>query len=94
MPKLYININDKPSGEWALGCYGTLKQWRDTAMAWAYLEHIDNAYNKLKYYKIKNKDLIEFINNLCDLEIVEFNINKEDFSEYDFSFTYLGDIKL
>ena len=91
MKKLYININDKQNGEWALGCYGTLKQWRETAMAWAFQDDMYNTYNALKYYKIKNDKLIDFLNNNWDIEIVEFDINKEDFSEYDFSFTYLGD---
>jgi hypothetical protein len=94
MKKLYININDKQGGEWALGCYGTLKQWRDVAMSWAFQDDAYNTYNILKYYKIKNENLIKFINDNWDLEIVEFDTNKEDFSEYDFSLTYLGDIFL
>ena len=82
MPKKYININDKQNGEWALGFCGTLKQWRDTAMAWAFQDDMYNTYNMLKYYKVKNHRLIEFINDIWDIEIVEFDQSTNYFNEY------------
>lgn len=80
--KLYINIDDKQNGEWALGFCGTLKQWRDAAMAWAFQDDMYSTYNMLKYYKVKNHRLIEFINDIWDIEIIEFNQNTNYLNEY------------
>ena len=72
MKKLYININDYQGGTWAIGCCQTLKEWREHAMTWADSDENWGIYNMLKYYKIKNKDLIDFINEYWEIEIVEY----------------------
>lgn len=82
MPKKYINIDDYQNGEWALGFCGTLKQWRECAMAWAFQDDMYVTYNQLKYYKIKNSRLIEYINDIWDIGIVEFDPNKNYLIEY------------
>lgn len=87
MKKLYINVNDYQGGDFAIGCYGTLKQWREKAMEWSDMDDNYSLYNELKYYKIKNAELIDFINNFWDIEIVEFDTKKQ----YDFELWELGE---
>lgn len=84
---LYININDFQCGEWAIGCVGTLKNWREKAIYWCDSDGNIELIKALKNYKIKNKDLIEFINDYWDIEIVKYEKNIDyDIEEY----TYLG----
>lgn len=80
MKKLYINIADYQGGDFAVGCYGTLIQWRRKAMEWCYMDDNYSLLNALKYYKIKNSELIDFINDFWDIEIVEYNPSQK----YDF----------
>ena len=72
MKKLYINIDDYQGTNFAIGRCLTLKGWREQAMDWSYLDEHMGVYNMLKYYKIKNKDLIDFINEYWEIEIVEY----------------------
>ena len=81
---LYINISDFQGGDFAIGYYGTLKQWRAKAMEWCYLDEHSGLYRDLKTYKIKNYQLIDFINTYWEIEIVEYDKNKNyDISEED-----------
>ena len=76
MKKMYININDYQGGDFAIGVYGKLIQWRKKAMEWCDMDDNYSLLNALKYYKIKNSELIDFINDFWDIEIVEFDNNK------------------
>lgn len=92
MKKQFINIKDLQTTGWAVGCYGTLIQWRKKAMEWADMDGNYGVYNLLKYYKIKNNELIDFINEFWEIYIVEYDKNKnydkffdkEDLCELDY----------
>ena len=90
MKKQFINIEDLQGTGWAVGCYGTLLQWRKRAMGWAYMDDNYGVLNLLKTYKIKNSELIDFINEFWEINIVEYDRNKtydieaEDFRELDY----------
>lgn len=71
----YICIKDLQGTGFALDYVGTLKEWRELAMSWAYGDDRISLYNELKYYKIKNSELLDFIQDFWELEIVEY---KED----------------
>lgn len=83
--KLYINLEDYQNGGWFVGVYGTLKQWRNQAMEWCDMDENYEIYNLLKYYKIKNCDLLYFINDYWTIGIEEFNPT----IEYDLELTSL-----
>ena len=78
MKKLYINIKDYQGANFAIGRCLTLKGWREQAMEWADMDEHTGLYNSLKYYKIKNSELIDFINVLWAIEIVEYNESYKD----------------
>lgn len=73
MSKLYINVEDKQGGAWALGEVGTLRAWRDYAMNWADSDENYGTYEALKRYTIKNSDLLDYINDFWDIEIIPFD---------------------
>ena len=81
MKKLYININDYQNTNFAIGRCLTLKGWREQAMDWAYMDEYISLYNALKYYKIKNNELIDFINDFWQIEIVEYKEEYKDLLE-------------
>lgn len=81
MKKLYINIKDYQGTDFAIGRCLTLKGWREQAMDWAYMDEYTSLYNALKYYKIKNNRLIDFINDFWQIEIVEYNDSYKDLLE-------------
>ena len=88
MKKQYININDYQTEDFCLGVYGTLAEWRRKAMEWCDLDGFNDLYKLLKYYKIKNNELIDFINDFWDIEIVEYNQNQK----YDFELVSLKEL--
>ena len=77
MKKQFICIKDLQGAGWAIGYYGTFKQWREKAMDWCYIDDNYSLYNMLKYYKIKNSELIDFIQDYWEIEIVEYDKNKD-----------------
>lgn len=79
--KLYINVWDYQGGNWAVGEVGNLKHWRTLAMQWADSDESWDLYSALKNYKIKNEDLIKYINDMWEIEIVEFNPLSKDHLE-------------
>lgn len=83
--QLYINLEDYQNDGFAIGYCGTLKQWRKKAMDWSESDSLKETYNALKNYKIKNCDLIYFINDLWEIGIEEFNPT----IEYDLEIVYL-----
>lgn len=89
MKQQFICIRDLQSTGWAVGYYGTLKQWRGKAMEWAYMDDNYSLENMLKTYKIKNNELIDYISEYWNIEIVEYNkeqdygLDPEDYCELD-----------
>lgn len=83
--QLYINLADYQGGDFAVGYCGTLKQWREKAMDWSDTDGLKETYNALKNYKIKNCDLIYYINDVWEISIEEFNPT----IEYDLEVVYL-----
>lgn len=77
MKKLFINIEDNQGSDFAIGCYGTLLQWRRKAMEWCYMDDHYGLERDLKTYKIKNSELIDFINEYWDIGIVEYDTTKD-----------------
>ena len=71
MKKYYINFEDKQGGTFGMYCCQTLKGWRDTAMEWADCDDNTGTYYALKNYKIKNSQLLDYINEFWDIDIRE-----------------------
>jgi len=89
--ELYINIDDYQNTCFAIGRIGTLKQWREQAIEW-----LDSGYNeclqkKFSKYYIKNKDLIQYINDMFEIEIVKFDKNIDYAEKYDLEYEYMYD---
>ena len=76
MKKQFICIEDLQTTGFAVGCYGTYIQWRRKAMEWCDMDGHYRLYNDLKYYKIKNSGLIDFIGDYWEIDIVEYDKNK------------------
>ena len=68
--KYYRGVKDYQGGSWGMYCQ-SIKGWRETAMCWCDSDENWETYNALKYYKIKNADLIPFIENFWDIKLVE-----------------------
>lgn len=89
--ELYINVDDRQNTYFAIGRIGTLKQWREQAREWLDSGYSDNLQDEFSTYKIKNKDLINTINDMWEIEIVKFAKNVDYCIDYDIEeFTYLG----
>ena len=90
MKQQFICVRDYQNTGWAVGCYGTHLQWRKKAMEWAYMDDNYSLENMLKTYKIKNNELIDFISDFWDIEIVEYDktkqydLEQEDYCELDY----------
>ncbi len=89
--ELYINIDDRQGGIFAIGRIGTLKQWREQAIEWFDSENNECLQNKFSKYYIKNKDLIQYINDMFEIEIVKFDKNVDYAKKYDLEYEYMYD---
>lgn len=67
--KYYKNVRDYQGGSWAMYCQ-SIADWRKTAMCWCDSDENWELYNALKYYKIKNADLIDYINDIWSIKLV------------------------
>jgi hypothetical protein len=74
---LYINIEDMQKTGWALGVIGTWKDWREMAMSWAFIDSMEEVYEFLKS-EIKGQDLIDYISDIWEINIVEFDENNKE----------------
>lgn len=67
----FICINDLQGGEFAVGCAMTIEEWRERAMFWADSDGNEELYKSVK--KLPKKDVIDFIQDIWDLEIISVN---------------------
>lgn len=68
--KYFRGVEDYQGGSW--GMYiKSIKDWRKIAMQWCDSDENWQTYNDLKYYRIKNMDLIPFIENYWQIKLVE-----------------------
>lgn len=68
--KYFRGVEDYQGGHWGM-FVKPINEWRKTAMNWCDSDENWEIYNELKYYRIKNKDLIPFIERMWDIKIVE-----------------------
>lgn len=71
MEKKYICINDLQGGEFAVGYSMTVEEWRGQAMEWAENDGIDETIEELE--NLKENEVIDYIREVWELEIVESN---------------------
>ena len=99
MEKKYICINDLQGGEFAVGYSMTVEEWRGQAMEWAEKDNIEETIEELE--KLKENEVIDYIREIWELEIVEsndlaenilFNINCviDEYNEKLHNFTYIN----
>lgn len=74
---MYINIADYQGGSWYVGSMGTLEQWKNTALSWCDSDDNDELYDYINNRKA-SKGLIEFINEVWQIEIVKYDKNNEE----------------
>jgi hypothetical protein len=67
--KYYRGVEDYQGGTWGMYVQ-SISDWRKSAMCWCDSDGNYELYNALKYYKIKNKDLIEFIEEFWTIKLV------------------------
>ena len=80
--KKYINIKDKQGGEFAMyRCY-TAEEWGKQAYEWADSDGWEHPENCLLSSFAKEEDLINFINDMWDIEIVEERKDNEELIKY------------
>lgn len=77
--KYFRGVKDYQGGSWGMYCQ-SIKDWRQTAMEWCDSDENWGTYNALKYYKIKNEDLIDFIEDYWEIKLVE--TSKELYLKY------------
>ena len=87
--ELYINIDDYQNSDFALGRIGTSKQWREQAIEWLDCGCSECLQNKFSSYYIKNSELIDYINNMWEIEIVKFDKNVDYEKEYNLELYYM-----
>lgn len=87
--ELYICICDLQGANFAVGCCADLKGWREKACEWCYMDDNYGLERILKNYKIKNRDLIDFIQDFWQIEIVKFDKNIDYEEEYNLELYYM-----
>ena len=65
----YRGVRDYQGGSWGMYVQ-SISDWRKSAMDWCDSDENWGLYNALKYYKIKNKDLIPYIEDYWDIKLV------------------------
>lgn len=75
MEKKYICIRDLQGGEFAVGYSMSVEEWRGQAFEWAENDNIEETIEELE--KLKENEIIDYIREVWELEIVESN----DFAE-------------
>ena len=78
--KLYINVNDYQGGTWALGQVGTIQDWKEIALCWCDSDENWETYDYIEKHE-NNVDLINYISEYWDIEIVAFDENNREHIE-------------
>ena len=87
---LYVCVDDLQGGNFCVGCVSDLKGWREKAIEWCFMDDHYGLERDLKNYKIKNCDLIDFIQDYWEIEIVKFDKNIDYEEEYDLELYYMN----
>lgn len=74
--KKYICIKDLQYGDFAVGNIATIEEWRETALAWAWNDDNEELQETLE--ELKQENIIDFIQEIWQIEIVKLN---EDFEK-------------
>ena len=77
--KYYRGVRDYQGGAWGMYVQ-SIADWRKSAMDWCNSDGNYKLYNDFKYYKIKNENLISFIEDFWDIKLVE--TSKEMYLKY------------
>lgn len=77
--KYFRGVEDYQGGSWGMYVQ-SISDWRKSAMQWCDSDENWELYNALKYYKIKNKDLIPYIEDVWDIKLVP--TSKEMYLKY------------
>lgn len=65
--ELYVCVNDRQGGEFAVGCIGDWKDWQKIALEWA---DSDDAIYLIKTLKrLRGEQLIYFVDETWDIDI-------------------------
>lgn len=69
--KKYINTDDHQGGWWFIGEVLTLKQWRELALEWCYLDDDEATYDEVEH---AGADMVlDLISSVWSICIVEFD---------------------
>lgn len=88
--QLYINIDDYQNSNFAIGRIGTLNQWREQAIEWLDSGENEAMINFLKNHTIRDDELINYINNLWEINIVKYDDKVHYQSEYDLELEFMS----
>lgn len=82
MKNKYICMTDYQGGEFAVGDIATAKEWGEIAYSWAESDDWENPSEcLLKNFKNEN-ELIDFIQEIWELEIVKIEKNNKRILEF------------
>lgn len=70
--QLYICTNDFQGGNFGIGRVGTIDDWREIALSWSNTEGLEESVRTTP-----NNELIDFIQEMWEIEIEEYDRNKE-----------------
>ena len=68
---LYIGVDDRQGGSWAVGEVGTIQDWRELAQSWADSDDMEETIENLA--EMPDEDVIDYIADVWDIEIEEFD---------------------
>ena len=88
--QLYINIDDYQNSDFAIGRIGTLKQWREQAIEWLDSGNNEAMIKLLENHTIQDNELINYINNLWEINIVKYDDKVHYQSEYDLELEFMS----
>ena len=82
MQKKYIVIRDYQGGEFGMYRDYTAKEWGEQAFTWADSDGWENPEECLLENFKNEKELIDYIQEMWDVEIVELNKNNNEVMEF------------
>ena len=87
--RYYVAI-DHQRGDFGMGRYYTLKEWREQAIDWADMDENDDLIAVLE--TIKDEKLLDFISEIWDIEFAKAQNKVNNKHDIDFYWTLSGDI--
>ena len=80
MKKIYRVVKDLQGGDFAMGIYQSVEDWRQQALNWAFSDGNDAIYNELR--DIDEKDVMDYIAEFWTLEFEELDVYSRNY-DYD-----------